>query len=230
MQSREMTELPKSDRLGDCPETPRSVEEKALRQESLFLSDRKVGELGKGLNCNGESRDENVRTHVPCVFCDCKPSGEEYCGEACRDAEAKTWKSHVNATIRRVHSRFGNLCQATPLTWPTDRGQIEQTVRATDKAVPATGELIVIFLKQSLSVCFRLPCVSHCAGRARRSGGPIRRTTTGSGRATDSGTTAATRSADRIVSGCLGGTDPRSGYLSRPNCGSRPVDAATHRS
>jgi len=33
--------------------------------------------------------------------------------------EAETWKSHVNATIRRVHLPFGNLCQATPLTWPT---------------------------------------------------------------------------------------------------------------
>jgi hypothetical protein len=41
--------------------------------------------------------------------------------------EAKTWKSHVNATIRRVHSQFGKLCQAKPLTWPTNRGQIEQT-------------------------------------------------------------------------------------------------------
>jgi hypothetical protein len=41
--------------------------------------------------------------------------------------EVKTSKSRVNATIRRAHSQFGNLYQATPLTWPTDRGQIEQT-------------------------------------------------------------------------------------------------------
>jgi hypothetical protein len=41
--------------------------------------------------------------------------------------EVKTSKSRVNATIRRAHSQFGNLYQATPLTWLTDRGQIEQT-------------------------------------------------------------------------------------------------------
>jgi len=41
--------------------------------------------------------------------------------------EVKTSKSRVNATIRRVHSQFGNLYQATLLTWPTDRVQIEQT-------------------------------------------------------------------------------------------------------
>jgi hypothetical protein len=68
MQSLEMTELPKSDRLGDCPETPRSVEEKALRQESLFLSDRKWGN-SKGGNCNDESKDENVRTHPVSLHC-----------------------------------------------------------------------------------------------------------------------------------------------------------------
>jgi hypothetical protein len=28
---------------------------------------------------------------------------------------AKTWKSHVNATMWRAHSRFGSL-----LTWPVD--------------------------------------------------------------------------------------------------------------
>jgi hypothetical protein len=34
--------------------------------------------------------------------------------------EAKTWKSRVNATIRRVHSHFGSSRLAAPLTWPTD--------------------------------------------------------------------------------------------------------------
>ncbi len=32
--------------------------------------------------------------------------------------EAKTWKSHVNATMRHVRSRFGSL--RLPLTWPID--------------------------------------------------------------------------------------------------------------
>jgi hypothetical protein len=34
--------------------------------------------------------------------------------------EAKMWKSHVNATTWRVHSRFGSLCLAPVLTWPVD--------------------------------------------------------------------------------------------------------------
>jgi|GEM_PF-463817 hypothetical protein len=63
--------------------------------------------------------------------------------------EVKTSKSRVNATTRRVHSQFGHLCQATPQTWPTDRGQIEH-LRPTSG--PAAGGLIVNFLKQSLSL------------------------------------------------------------------------------
>jgi hypothetical protein len=35
--------------------------------------------------------------------------------------EAKTWKSHVNATTWRVHARFGSLCLAPVLTWPVDK-------------------------------------------------------------------------------------------------------------
>jgi hypothetical protein len=35
--------------------------------------------------------------------------------------EAKTWKSRVNATIRRVHSRFGGLHLAVPLTWTLEK-------------------------------------------------------------------------------------------------------------
>src|SRR5207247_6214303 len=75
---------------------------------------------------------------------------------------------------------------------------------------------------------FLLPCVSHRAGRVRRSGGPIHLTTTGSGRATDAGTAAATRRADRIVSGCFGCSGSRSLHLSRPDCRSRPLDAAAY--
>src|SRR5216683_2929177 len=80
-----------------------------------------------------------------------------------------------------------------------------------------------------VAFAFLLPCVGQCAGRVRRSDGAIHRTTAGSGRATNTGTVAATRRADRIVSGRFGGTNPRSGHLSRPNCGSRPVAATTYR-
>ena len=94
------------------------------------------------------------------------------------------------------------------------------------------------FLKQSLSLllscCLVLATAPEgFAAQADQSAAPPRlrpRSSTSSGRATDAGTVAATRRAHRIVSGCVGGTDPRSGYLSRPNCGSRPVAAATYRS
>jgi hypothetical protein len=36
--------------------------------------------------------------------------------------EAKTSKSRVNATIRRVHSHFGTSRLAVQLTWPADNG------------------------------------------------------------------------------------------------------------
>jgi hypothetical protein len=39
--------------------------------------------------------------HIPCL-CNVA-SGEEYCGEACRDAGSEDSKSRVNATIRLVH-------------------------------------------------------------------------------------------------------------------------------
>src|ERR1700693_2390198 len=64
--------------------------------------------------------------------------------------EAKTWKSHVNRTIRGVSSQFGNLCQATPLTWQTDMRTDRADVIPT--CGPAAGGLIVKFLKQSLSL------------------------------------------------------------------------------
>ncbi|PYX26345.1 MAG: hypothetical protein DMG82_02025 [Acidobacteria bacterium] len=34
--------------------------------------------------------------------------------------EAKTWKSHVNATIWHVPSRFGSSREEMPPTWPAD--------------------------------------------------------------------------------------------------------------
>src|SRR6266849_1239128 len=101
---------------------------------------------------------------------------------------------------------------------------------------PAAGGLNYESPKTELiSFAFLLPYVSHGASRVRRASGPIRRPAassggTGAGRATDAGTTAATRRADRIVSGCIGGPDPRGGYLSRPSCGSRSVATAIYRS
>jgi hypothetical protein len=38
--------------------------------------------------------------------------------------EAKTWKSCVNATIRRVHSHFGGSHLEAPLTWPADNARL----------------------------------------------------------------------------------------------------------
>jgi hypothetical protein len=57
-----------------------------------------------------------------------------------------------------------------------------------------------------------LPCTHHYT-ESIRPGGPICSTSAGSSRATGSGTTAATRRTDRIVSGFAGGTDPRGGYI-----------------
>ena len=34
--------------------------------------------------------------------------------------EAKTWKSHVNAIIPRVHSHFDSSRLEVPLSWTTD--------------------------------------------------------------------------------------------------------------
>ncbi|MHB8215903.1 MAG: hypothetical protein ACYDDS_07465 [Candidatus Sulfotelmatobacter sp.] len=39
--------------------------------------------------------------------------------------EAKMWKSHVNATIRRVHSRFARSRPRVPLTWPANNDLAE---------------------------------------------------------------------------------------------------------
>jgi len=49
--------------------------------------------------------------------------GQEYCGERCRDAEATTWKSRVNATTLHVHSPFKGMSLAVPLTWTPDHKQ-----------------------------------------------------------------------------------------------------------
>jgi len=71
--------------------------------------------------------------------------------------EVKTWKSHVNATIQPVHSQFGNLCQATPLAWPANRGQIAQSDtdvrprrRRIDCEVPKTELVPFAFMLPSL--------------------------------------------------------------------------------
>src|SRR5260370_8650128 len=81
-----------------------------------------------------------------------------------------------------------------------------------------------------VAFAFLLPCVGQCAGRVRRSDGAIHRTTAGSdsttagpGRATNTGTVAATRLAARILSGRFGGANPPSGHLSSPHTSSRPL-------
>jgi hypothetical protein len=63
--------------------------------------------------------------------------------------EAKTWKSRVNAIIRRVHSHFASSRLEAPLTWPADNG-IGRTHKP--RRGSAAGELIVKLLKQSLSL------------------------------------------------------------------------------
>ena len=62
------------------------------------------------------------------------PSARTYLVSVMREVETNTaekrvvtraamiWKSPVNAIIRRVHSHFGSLFQAVPLTWPTNSG------------------------------------------------------------------------------------------------------------
>ena len=62
--------------------------------------------------------------------------------------EATTSKSRVNATTRRVRSQFGSSGLVLSLTWPTDNENLAVTI----DAVPASGGLIVMFLKQSLSL------------------------------------------------------------------------------
>jgi hypothetical protein len=64
--------------------------------------------------------------------------------------EAKTWKSHVNAIIRHVHSHFGGSRLIVPLTWPADNDGYGGAV--TRDVAPSRGELIVKFPRQSLSL------------------------------------------------------------------------------
>jgi hypothetical protein len=61
-----------------------------------------------------------------------------------------TWKSHVIATMRRVHSHFGTSRLKVPLTWLADNKQIWRSHKAL--RARAKGELIVKILKQSLSL------------------------------------------------------------------------------
>jgi hypothetical protein len=129
--------------------------------------------------------------------------------------EVKTWRSRVNATIRLVHSRFRQFVTRTPLTRPANNRQIEQSHIPTMR--PRRRRIDCEVLKQSLSLL-----LSCCLVLASAPGGLAAQAdqsgrNAGSGRATNARTAAATGSADRVVSGCFGGADPRRRYLSRPS-------------
>ncbi len=77
--------------------------------------------------------------------------------------EAKTWKSRVSVTIRRVRSRFGSLRLAVLPAWTADNGGsggrglgppcMELALSVTNlRCSSAEGEMIVKLLKQSLSL------------------------------------------------------------------------------
>src|SRR5258708_8662358 len=77
--------------------------------------------------------------------------------------EAKTWKSRVSVTIRRVRSRFGSLRLAVVPAWTADSGGsggrglgptcMELALSVTNlRCSSAEGEMIVKLLKQSLSL------------------------------------------------------------------------------
>src|SRR6266851_6657039 len=77
--------------------------------------------------------------------------------------EAKTWKSRVSVTIRRVRSRFGGLRLAVLPAWTADNGGsggrelgppcMELALSVTNlRCSSAEGEMIVKLLKQSLSL------------------------------------------------------------------------------
>src|ERR1700730_8747853 len=148
--------------------------------------------------------------------------------------EAKTWKSRVNATMALVSSQFGNFCLAMPPTRPTELNAIYRLSR---DAAPGSRRFHHEIVKtEFVAFALLLPLIKQRAGSVR-SGGSIGRTidgsdrtaAAGSGRTADAGTIAATGSADRIVSGCVGGADSRSSYLSRSSCGSGSVAATTYR-
>src|SRR5216683_2869711 len=145
--------------------------------------------------------------------------------------EAKTWKSRVSVTIRRFRSRFGSLRLAVPLASPADNARIwRKRAWSTVHGVGVVRHEPAMQLRRRRNDCevtktefvafsFLVPLINHCAGSVRSAGGSIYFATSGSGRATDAGTAAAT-----------GGADPRRRHVSRPDCGSRPLAAATYRS
>src|SRR5258708_30835927 len=77
--------------------------------------------------------------------------------------EAKTWKSRVSVTIRRVRSRFGSLRLAVLPAWTADNGGsggrglgppcMELALSVTNlPCSSAAGEMIVKVLKQRFSL------------------------------------------------------------------------------
>ena len=64
-------------------------------------------------------RHSSARTYLASVMREVETNTAEK-GAVTRAATVR--KSHVTAAIRRVHSRFGSLLQAVPLTRPTNSG------------------------------------------------------------------------------------------------------------
>src|SRR5882762_7485056 len=92
--------------------------------------------------------------------------------------EATMWKSHVNATIRHVRSHFGSRRLKVRPTWPANNersGGSHALMRPRRRRIDCEDHKT-----EFIYIAFLLPCVSHCVGRARRSGGPVRRSTASS--------------------------------------------------
>src|SRR5207302_9569269 len=89
--------------------------------------------------------------------------------------EATIWKSHVNATIWHVHSHFANPRLELRVTWPPNNersGGSHALMRPRRRRIDCEDHKT-----EFIYIAFLLPFGSHCVGRARRSGGPVRRST-----------------------------------------------------
>src|ERR1700730_12709792 len=193
--------------------------------EMVLVVVREVEWVWKGRNHNGKSRDQKVRTHTLPMRC--------------------TERKRVLRRLvsRRRQRRRGNRVSMRPHRMSAyDSAVCASICRRPDQLIDnRSGEDHQRRLRRRRTGCefhktefvaltLLVPFVNHCAGSVCRSDGSDNCAVTGCDRATESGTPAATRSADRIVSPCAGCADPRSRYLSRPDRGSGPVVAATYRS
>jgi hypothetical protein len=71
----------------------------------------------KGPSCNDELKNEKMRAYTMSMRC---AKWRRILRRISVTQAAKTWKSHVNATIRCVHSRCGVLWVAMRLAWPAN--------------------------------------------------------------------------------------------------------------